>query len=311
MDALRLHQKGFHESVASLGTSLTEEQAGLLKRFADTCYICYDSDIAGKNAAIRGMYILAQKGLDVLLVDIPEGKDPDDYLSAHSPDEFAVLVRNAKPLILAHADILTPALHDRLRRRNALNELWEGISKLNPDYVLEYTGSLCTAMGVDPEELKRHIISGSKPDVPERITVRIEPVNDDVLEAAFCAMLMKYPRCRLEISPEEAHSLLQSQTAGDCAEAILTGNPEELRMLWLSLGDTGKTELLSQGDIFIAGVKGLEVKDLWERIKDGLEAKRIRRRMDEIRRHMNLNDITDEELKELPELQQMLQGLQI
>ncbi|MDR1649905.1 MAG: DNA primase, partial [Synergistaceae bacterium] len=65
MDALRLHLHGHDETVASLGTSLTEEQAKLLKRFSSRCYICYDSDAAGQEATIRGMYTLQNFGLDV------------------------------------------------------------------------------------------------------------------------------------------------------------------------------------------------------------------------------------------------------
>ena len=88
MDALRLHKCGFTEAVASLGTSLTEEQAGLLSRHAAKCYICYDSDSAGQNAAIKGMYILAEHGLSVYVVEIPDGKDPDEFLCNNPPEKF-------------------------------------------------------------------------------------------------------------------------------------------------------------------------------------------------------------------------------
>ncbi|HPE65664.1 MAG TPA: DNA primase, partial [Synergistales bacterium] len=65
MDAIRLHLNGFEETAASLGTSLTEEQALLIRRLTDRCFICYDSDIAGQEASIRGMYVLQKAGLDV------------------------------------------------------------------------------------------------------------------------------------------------------------------------------------------------------------------------------------------------------
>ncbi|WP_208873333.1 DNA primase, partial [Fretibacterium fastidiosum] len=103
MDALRLHLCGFPEAVASLGTSLTEDQARLLKRFSDTCYICYDSDAAGQEATLRGMYVLQELGLDVRVVSLPLGKDPDEFLLASGgPDRFEEAIANARPLILQH-----------------------------------------------------------------------------------------------------------------------------------------------------------------------------------------------------------------
>ncbi len=98
MDALRLHKCGFNESVASLGTALTSEQAELLKRFADRCYICYDNDPAGISATIRGMYILQENGLDVRVINLEGGsKDPDEFLSANPIIEFEQAIKNAKP----------------------------------------------------------------------------------------------------------------------------------------------------------------------------------------------------------------------
>jgi DNA primase len=82
MDALRLHMEGFGEAVASLGTALTSEQADLVKRFAPRCYICFAADAAGQEAAVRGMYVLQSRGLDVRVVSLPEAKDPDEFLSA-------------------------------------------------------------------------------------------------------------------------------------------------------------------------------------------------------------------------------------
>ena len=76
MDAIRLHKCGFTETVASLGTSLTPEQAEMLSRFADRCYICYDSDTAGQNAMLRSMFVLQRHGLDVYVVNLIGGKDP-------------------------------------------------------------------------------------------------------------------------------------------------------------------------------------------------------------------------------------------
>lgn len=72
MDVVSLHKAGFPMAVASMGTSLTQEQAKLIKRFVDKVYICYDGDTAGKKATLRGLDILRSNGLEVFVMSMPE-----------------------------------------------------------------------------------------------------------------------------------------------------------------------------------------------------------------------------------------------
>ncbi len=83
MDVIALHRAGFTNAIASLGTSLTEEQARVMKRFADEAVICYDSDEAGRRATQRAIPILRGTGLRVRVVTVPGGKDPDEFLRLH------------------------------------------------------------------------------------------------------------------------------------------------------------------------------------------------------------------------------------
>lgn len=80
MDVISLHMAGVDNAVASLGTALTQQQARLLKRYAPTVYICYDGDAAGQNATMRGLDILEAEGLQVRVIVLPEGQDPDDFI---------------------------------------------------------------------------------------------------------------------------------------------------------------------------------------------------------------------------------------
>lgn len=80
MDVIALHQAGFEAAIATLGTSLTKEQAILLKRYTDEIVLCYDSDEAGQNATMRAIPILRECGLEVRVVNIPNGKDPDEFI---------------------------------------------------------------------------------------------------------------------------------------------------------------------------------------------------------------------------------------
>ncbi len=97
MDVIRLVKAGVENTVAGLGTALTQEQARLLKRYVPAVYLCYDGDSAGQNAALRGLDILAKEELDVRVIVIPGGLDPDDYVRAHGAEAFLNLKEKALP----------------------------------------------------------------------------------------------------------------------------------------------------------------------------------------------------------------------
>ncbi|WP_297634684.1 DNA primase [uncultured Clostridium sp.] len=99
MDLISLNQYGIHNVVASLGTALTVKQARLLKRYADKVIISFDADIAGQTATLRGLDILKEAGFDVRVLQIPEGKDPDEFVRNNREDSFLKLVEDAQSLI--------------------------------------------------------------------------------------------------------------------------------------------------------------------------------------------------------------------
>lgn len=80
MDVIAINQAGFQNAVATLGTALTTEQAILMKRYCDEVIICYDSDEAGQKATARAIPILRNAGLIVRVLNIPDGKDPDEFI---------------------------------------------------------------------------------------------------------------------------------------------------------------------------------------------------------------------------------------
>ena len=99
MDLISLHQYGITNVVASLGTALTINQARLLKRYADKVIISYDADMAGQMATLRGLEILRTAGFDVRVLNIPQGKDPDEYVRSNGKEAFLKLINFAEPLI--------------------------------------------------------------------------------------------------------------------------------------------------------------------------------------------------------------------
>ena len=95
IDVVALHQFGFDNAIASLGTSLTEEQAALMTRYADQIVLIYDGDKAGQNATQRAIPILEKAGLQVKVLQIEGAKDPDEFLHKFGADRFKLLLEGS------------------------------------------------------------------------------------------------------------------------------------------------------------------------------------------------------------------------
>ena len=98
MDVIAVTQAGFSNAVATLGTALTNEQAMLIKRYADEVIICYDADEAGQKATARAIPILRNAGLLVRVLTIPNGKDPDEFIrsqGADGPEAFRAVIEKS------------------------------------------------------------------------------------------------------------------------------------------------------------------------------------------------------------------------
>jgi len=98
MDTISLYQAGFENVVASMGTSLTKDQARLIKRYSENILISYDGDFAGQKADLRGLEILKDEHLNVKVVPMPEGLDPDD-VAKQGKDAYQKCLDEAMPLI--------------------------------------------------------------------------------------------------------------------------------------------------------------------------------------------------------------------
>lgn len=99
MDVISLHQNGFDNAVASLGTAFTPQQAELLKRYADKAVLCYDADEAGQKAAHKAGEILREAEIKAKVLTITDGKDPDEYIKAKGAEMFQILVDNAESFV--------------------------------------------------------------------------------------------------------------------------------------------------------------------------------------------------------------------
>lgn len=111
MDVIALHQAGFHQAVASLGTAFTLGQANLLKRYTENVTISFDSDGAGVKATLRALGILQETGLGGKVIDLKPYKDPDELIKARGKEEFQKRLENAENGFLFEIRILSESFH--------------------------------------------------------------------------------------------------------------------------------------------------------------------------------------------------------
>ncbi|MBB1284758.1 DNA primase [Flavisolibacter sp. BT320] len=132
-DVISLHQAGIENVVASGGTSLTQDQLRLIKKFTSNLTIIYDGDAAGVKAALRGLDMALEESLNVKLVLIPDGEDPDSYVRKVGAARFNQFVQeNKKDFILFQLDVLLQdAGSDAARKAGVVNLVAETVSKVD------------------------------------------------------------------------------------------------------------------------------------------------------------------------------------
>ncbi|MCR9287648.1 MAG: DNA primase [Bacteroidetes bacterium] len=133
-DVISLHQAGIENVVASSGTSLTEGQIGLIKRFTPNIKILYDGDAAGIKAALRGLDMVLEQDMNVKVVLLPEGEDPDSYLQKVGTNSFNEYInKESKDFILFKTDLLISEVgNDPVKRAGLVKDIVMSIAKI-PD----------------------------------------------------------------------------------------------------------------------------------------------------------------------------------
>lgn len=141
LDVLSMHQLGITNVVASSGTSLTVGQIALIRKFTHNVTIIYDGDGAGQSAALRGVNLLLQEGMNVKVLMLPDGEDPDSFARKHDKDEFLSFIKeNEKDFISFKSDLLLEeSAHDPLKISAVINDIADTIA-LIPDAI---TRSVC------------------------------------------------------------------------------------------------------------------------------------------------------------------------
>jgi DNA primase len=132
-DVVSLHQAGIENVVASGGTSLTPDQLRLVHKYTTNLTIIYDGDSAGIKAALRGLDLALEEGLNVQLVLIPDKEDPDSYVNKVGPEKFKEFIRtNKKDFIIFQLEVgLKDAGNDSSKKSGLVNQVAETIARIN------------------------------------------------------------------------------------------------------------------------------------------------------------------------------------
>ena len=163
LDCIALHQAGFTNAVASLGTAFTPEQAAELRKYAERIFLCFDGDAAGRTATAKSIEMLAAAGAQPFVVRLPAGEDPDTFVRANGPKGFAEKLEAALELYGSRFNVeneVDRLLELRLAPQSAMEKLAEYLrAKVSPAELDRLLSDGATRLGVPREELRKRVFA--------------------------------------------------------------------------------------------------------------------------------------------------------
>lgn len=160
MDVIALHQAGFTQAVASLGTAFTAQQCMMLKRYTPEVLVTYDSDEAGTKAALRAIPMLRDAGLRVRIINMKPYKDPDEFIKALGPEAFQQRIDEAQGSFQFEVDVLEQSynLRDPAEKTSFFDALTEKLLAFSDELERNnYIESVAEKYGVGYEALRRRV----------------------------------------------------------------------------------------------------------------------------------------------------------
>ena len=215
MDVITLHQAGFKNAVAPLGTAFTEEQANLLARYTKEVLLTMDADEAGQKAIRRAAEILEKTGLKTRVISIPDGKDPDEFIKKNGPDRFRALIEGAVSdieykLLMAAKAIDLDADDGKLKYLSAAAEIIAEQSDIMTRDI--YIGRLSDKYGVSRTALETKVKELRK----KYVRVREKKEIDGIIRPKFT---------KNDVNPEKRISV-RGTNAEETLIAVLMQHPD-------------------------------------------------------------------------------------
>lgn len=255
MDVIAIHQAGFDNAVATLGTSLTEEQARLISQYADKVVLAYDSDGPGQAATKRALNIFDEVGVKVTVLSMTGAKDPDEYIQKYGRERFAMLIDGSRNAIEFELSRLR-SNHDVQTADGKVNFLKEACKLFagirNPVEREVYITQVANELEISPQAIKAQIqsldkreqsrqrrqqkadtniyigrMAAAKNDVSRQVNLRYAMAEEGIL---YCLMKNPdfYQTVREKIAPEDFVTEVNRELYTAMVKRLESGQPIEM-----------------------------------------------------------------------------------
>lgn len=214
-DVISMHQSGIENVVASSGTSLTEGQISLIKRFTDHIIVIYDGDEAGIKASLRGIDMILQQGMKVEVVRLPAEDDPDSFAKAHSKEEIEDFIAHQKcDFVSFKTNLLLGEIgSDPLRKAQLINDIIETIA-------------------VIPDQIERNVYVEQ---VAAQFKIREDSIYQKISQIRSHRNSLEQSRTRIEAASSEMVST--NEESKPIIDAFLEVNEKEIIYYLLKFGE--------------------------------------------------------------------------
>lgn len=234
-DLIALHQSGIRNVVASSGTALTVEQIQYVSRYTQNVYLVYDADTAGQDASLRGSDILLEHGMNVYIVELPAGEDPDTFVLSKGSEEFMKLIRDAMNIVEFKASLLSRRSGPSSDPAAIIGSIVESLTKVNDAIRVNlYVKDLADKFGLREEsiyqELKkkksaRSNFAATSAPARKHGTLRLPVADRDLI-----SLLVNVDESLFEVIANQVGLLeIQNPTSGEIIEKVVStrrnGNP--------------------------------------------------------------------------------------
>jgi DNA primase len=253
LDLIALHQAGFENAVASLGTALTPSQVKLLARYSERVVVSYDGDTAGINAAAKSLDLFLERGFDVRVAEIPAGKDPDDFVKEQGAAAYDAIVRQAPSYLdfLVNRELRGRDLNLPEEKVAAINAILPKLARLESTVLrAAWAGRLADALRIDDDLVMqelRNALRSAKPGIRHRAGPH-EPTKD--VEAWLVRLVLGSDEARERAREVLEPSDLAGTQVGTIIKTILdldeAGLPVQGPFVIDALEDEADRELLTR-----------------------------------------------------------------
>lgn len=277
MDVIAMHQAGFNEAVASLGTAFTIGQATILKRFTDNVVLSYDSDGAGTKAAVRALGILREAGMNGKVLDLKPHKDPDEFIKNEGAEAFEERIKNARNGFFFEVDVESRA-HD-LSDPGGKTAFHREIAKklcLFGDEVERnnYLEGICREYSISPEAMRKLVMTMAgqtglnRPPAPKPKSGMAprETAEDGIrkIQRMLITWLVEepqiYPKISEYIGPEDFTDALYERIARSVCEGIAAGNLNPASLISGFDDEEEQREVAALFNTKITGLNGMPLE---------------------------------------------------